>query len=89
MRLLSLLCIVALQAGIAADIPSDDREVALWVLRKGGRVRVNGANAYTADPFELPGTPIRLVSNRNGALLASVGPSASTPQLWLTRLCEP
>src|SRR5262245_28105285 len=60
MRLLSLLCIVALQAGIAADVPSDDREVALWVLRKGGRVRVNGANVYTADPFELPGTPFRI-----------------------------
>jgi hypothetical protein len=37
----------------------------------------------------LPGTPIRMVSNRDGALLASVGTSASTPQLWLTRLCEP
>ena len=42
MRLLSLFCIVALQAGIAADLSGDDRDVALWVFRKGGRVRVDG-----------------------------------------------
>ena len=61
MRLLSLFCILALQAGIAADVPSDDREVALWVLRKGGRVRVEGQPAYTADPFELPDAPFRII----------------------------
>src|SRR4051794_10781705 len=60
MRLISLLCIAALQAGMAADVASDDREVALWILRKGGRVRVEGGTAYTADPFALPEGPFRI-----------------------------
>src|SRR5258706_13453766 len=39
---------------------ADDRETALWVLRKGGRVLVDGASGYTGDPFELPEGQIRI-----------------------------
>ena len=39
----------------------DDRETALWVLRKGGRVLVDGVAEYTGDPFELPDRAIRIV----------------------------
>src|SRR5678815_2607908 len=39
---------------------ADDRETALWVLRKGGRVLIDGANEYVGDPFELPDGAIRI-----------------------------
>ena len=34
----------------------DERQAALWVLRKGGGVLLEGAEVYTVDPFELPAT---------------------------------
>src|SRR4051794_21109410 len=84
MRLILILCIVALQAGIAADLPSDDREVALWVLRKGGRVRVNGGTAYIADPFELPDGPFRIIgADMHGTLIdpKEMEPLSRLPEL--------
>jgi Leucine-rich repeat (LRR) protein len=34
----------------------DDREVALWTLAEGGRVRITGGSSYLSDPAELPAT---------------------------------
>src|SRR5688500_17180166 len=41
--------------------PADDRDIALWVLRKGGRVLAEGAAEYTSDPFALPARGVRVV----------------------------
>ena len=38
-----------------------DRDIALWVIRKGGRVLVDGAAEYTSDPFDLPQQGVRVV----------------------------
>src|SRR2546422_11713646 len=60
---------LALSAGLLAWCPAysaesapgaDDRETALWVLRQGGRVLIEGSAEYTGDPFELPDGPIRI-----------------------------
>ena len=39
----------------------EDREIALWVLRSGGRVLVDGAANYTSDAFDLPERAFRVV----------------------------
>ena len=39
----------------AADVKTaGEREIALWVLRKGGAVLPAGTEEYTRDPFDLP-----------------------------------
>jgi hypothetical protein len=83
-HLLPLLCILALQAGMGADAPSDDRDVALWVLRKGGRVRVDGAIAYTSDPFDLPENAFRIAGvDMHGTLVdpKDMEPLSRLPEL--------
>ena len=56
---------VILLAGLAvlqaASEPADDRATALWVLRKGGRVLLDGKAEYTVDPFDLPRQAVRIV----------------------------
>src|SRR5204862_7676302 len=37
------------------------RQVALWVLREGGRVRLEGGEEYISDPFELPAGDLRII----------------------------
>src|ERR1041385_7401115 len=37
------------------------RQVALWVLREGGRVLLEGGAEYISDPFELPTGDLRIV----------------------------
>jgi len=44
----------------SAESAADDRETALWVLRQGGRVQIEGAAEYTGDPFDLPDRQIRI-----------------------------
>src|SRR5881227_2682955 len=80
---LALLCILALQ-GLGADAPRDDRDVALWVLRKGGRVRVDGAVAYTSDPFDLPDKAFRITGvDMHGTLVdpKDMEPLSRLPEL--------
>src|SRR5262245_53302719 len=67
MRLRSSASIIALLLSAAAlawpaeSTPrTDDRDTALWVMRKGGRVLLTGALEYTSDPFELPEGEIRI-----------------------------
>ena len=38
----------------------DDRATALWVLKKGGRIRLTGDRKYISDPFDLPEGLIRI-----------------------------
>ena len=33
---------------------SEERKIALWALRKGGRVLLQGATEYVSDPVDLP-----------------------------------
>src|SRR5436853_2509702 len=38
----------------AGNVPKTQRDVAMWVLREGGRVRLDSGPEYIGDPFELP-----------------------------------
>jgi len=46
--------------GADAGAPVTERDVALWVMREGGRVLLDGAVEYTSDPFELPAGEVHL-----------------------------
>src|SRR5690242_8299736 len=64
----------------------DDRAVALWVLREGGRVLLDGAVEYTADPFDLPAGQIHLAGvDMHGTV---VDPKELEPLSKLTDLRE-
>ncbi len=60
-RFLLLTLASSLALPILAWAQTDDRDVAMWVLRKGGRVLLDGAAEYTSDPFELPVGMLRVV----------------------------
>src|SRR5258707_6187810 len=47
--------------GADAGAPVAERDVALWVMREGGRVRLDGATGYINDPLELPARDVHLV----------------------------
>jgi len=57
---------------------------------RAGHVRpdATGWTAFAAIP-RVRGSPIRLVAQPPGALVASIDDTAGTPQVQLTRLCEP
>jgi hypothetical protein len=40
---------------------SEERDIALWVLRLGGQVMVTGVDSPIADPFNLPSGDFRIV----------------------------
>src|ERR1041385_6454469 len=40
---------------------ADERQVALWILRRGGQVMVDGVEHPIADPFDLPDRDFRIV----------------------------
>src|SRR5207248_8390696 len=45
-----------------ADVSfADERQIALWVLRRGGQVMVDGDENPIGDPFELPERDFRIV----------------------------
>src|SRR5438552_4755554 len=47
---------------VLADITfADERQIALWVLRRGGQVMVDGVEKPIADPFNLPDRDFRIV----------------------------
>src|SRR3954451_5992216 len=65
---------------------TDDREIALWILRKGGRVLFDGAAAYTSDPFDLPERGVQVVGvDMHGTV---VPPIELKPLAKLTNLRE-
>src|SRR6266849_6011864 len=73
-----------LQAAEAAT--EAERDVALWVLREGGRVLVAGAAEYTSDPFELPAGNIHIAGvDLHGTVL---DPKELAPLNKLTELRE-
>src|SRR5438093_8986426 len=41
--------------------PAEEREIALWVLRLGGQLMVEGVDRPIADPFDLPKSDFRIV----------------------------
>src|SRR5215831_13970585 len=52
----------ALALPLIADISfSEEREIALWILRRGGQVMVEGVPNPIGDPFELPDRDFRIV----------------------------
>lgn len=40
---------------------ADERQIALWILRRGGQVMVDGAESPIGDPFDLPDRDFRIV----------------------------
>src|SRR5688572_18032208 len=40
---------------------ADERQVALWVIRRGGKVMVDGVDQPIGDPFQLPDRDFRIV----------------------------
>src|SRR5438067_264254 len=40
---------------------AEERQVALWVLRRGGQIMVDGGDRPIADPFDLPDRDFRIV----------------------------
>src|SRR5215510_4216693 len=40
--------------------PAEERDIALWILRLGGQVMVDGVNHPISDPFDLPGRDFRI-----------------------------
>ena len=46
---------------VAQTTFSEERQIALWVLRLGGQVMVTGVDTPIADPFNLPSGDFRIV----------------------------
>src|SRR3954449_2224076 len=40
---------------------AEERQIALWILRRGGQVMVDGVENPISDPFDLPGRDFRIV----------------------------
>ena len=40
---------------------ADERQIALWILRRGGQVMVDGIENPIGDPFDLPDRDFRIV----------------------------
>src|SRR5436305_976797 len=60
--LLCSLVVSVLAAPLIAEIPfTEERQVALWVLRRGGQVMVDGVERPIADPFDLPHRDFRIL----------------------------
>ena len=49
------LCLILVAAAAAEITPAEERDIALWIIRLGGQVMVDGVAAPIADPFDLPG----------------------------------
>ena len=60
--LVSIIAAGFLVLPLAAEItPTEERNIALWILRKGGQVMVDGVEQPIADPFDLPARDFRIV----------------------------
>src|SRR5262245_40117897 len=47
---------------LMAAIPfAEERQIALWILRRGGQVMVDGVADPIGDPFDLPDRDFRIV----------------------------
>src|SRR5207302_6628665 len=74
MKTLRLVAVAALCGALVASgaetSAADDRETALWILRKGGRVLMEGTAGYIGDPFDLPEGPVRIAgADMHGTLV--------------------
>src|ERR1051325_5493290 len=72
--------------GADAGAPVAERNVALWVMREGGRVRLDGAAKYISDPFKLRAGDVRLSGVDMHGTLAD--PKDPEPLRHLTGLRE-
>ena len=57
---IAAVCLSALPL-MAQTTFSEERDIALWVLRLGGQVMVTGVDSPIADPFNLPSGDFRIV----------------------------
>src|SRR3989441_811050 len=46
---------------LAEITPAEERSIALWILRRGGQVIVDGLEKPISDPFDLPARDFRIV----------------------------
>jgi hypothetical protein len=84
--LILLAVLAALVLPVLVRAQNDERDIALWVLRKGGRVLLDGAAEYTSDPFDLPAGRIHIVGvDTHGTV---TDPKALEPLSKLTDLRE-
>jgi hypothetical protein len=58
---LVLLLAFATPALLAEIAPSEERDIALWILRRGGQIMVDGVDTPISDPFSLPSRDFRIV----------------------------
>src|SRR5688572_25041244 len=71
--MLALIAGLSIAIPVSADEPQADRDIALWVIRKGGRVLIDGASEYTSDPFDLPQQGVRVVGvDMHGAVVPPI-----------------
>ena len=79
--------IALLVAALPAVAPADDfeeRNIALWALRKGGRVLLQGGSEYVGDPMDLPPGKVRIVGiDMHGTVVPpkELGPLSQLPEL--------
>src|SRR5437763_6294448 len=60
--IIASLVLTLLALPLLAEISfADERQVALWILRRGGQVMVDGVERPIADPFDLPDRDFRIV----------------------------
>src|SRR5215831_9857601 len=45
----------------AQVVPGTEREIALWILRLGGQVMIDGVDKVISDPFDLPSRDFHIV----------------------------
>src|SRR5271155_2410575 len=59
-----LLCaalVMGTRAPLVAAEATPEHDIALWILREGGGVLLEGADEYVSDPFDLPAGTLRIV----------------------------
>src|SRR5262245_21569963 len=60
--LLGVLLSAAAAAGAVPEItPAAERDIALWIIRLGGQIMIDGLETPIADPFDLPSRDFRIV----------------------------
>ena len=56
-----LVFITNVSFAFAEITPVEERDIARWIIRKGGQVMVTGVSHPIGDPFELPSGDFRIV----------------------------
>jgi len=81
-----LVFIISASIAFAEITPAEERDIARWIIRKGGQVMVTGVAHPIGDPFELPTDDFRiLVVDMHGTI---TDPKQLEPLSKLTHVRE-